>query len=167
VKKIMIMLAAASALLVGAVPAHADSAVINTYTLEDTFKEHNITDDCLPGAKGSLTATSVVTVQDVETSTGLRHREVEVDSGRVDWTNGDYTIVGSTDRSAYSFNDVQGTFENTDAHEDYGDFYSADGSFLFRQVFHAAEHITITDGVVTRIEFELDTSHLFGDGCTA
>jgi hypothetical protein len=166
-KRLVIALAAASALLVGALPAHAEErAVISSQTFQDTFKEHNITDDCLPGAKGSLKATSLITEQTVETSTGIRLTGTEVDAGRIDWTNGDYALVGSTDRYNFAFSDAaQGTFENTDAHEDYGDFYSADGTFLFRETYHAAEHITVTNGVVTRHEFEIDTSHVLGGGC--
>jgi hypothetical protein len=167
-KKLMILVAAASALFVGVLPAHAGSAVISTYTLEDTFKEKNITDDCLPGAKGSLEATSVITEQKVETSTGFRLTGLAVDSGRIDWTNGDYTIVGSTDRYTVDYSvPAQGTFQNTDAHQDYGDFYTADGTLLFRQVFWSAEHTTITNGDVTRYDYKIDTSHIFGDGCAS
>jgi hypothetical protein len=34
--------------------------------------------------------------------------------------------------------------------------------FEFRATFHLAEHVTVTDGAVTRIEFVRDF-HFFGD----
>ncbi len=63
----------------------------------------------------------------------------EADSGQVTWSNGDYTIIGSTDHFAYDAVG-QGTTVNTDAHEDLGDVYRPDGVFLFRETFHSVEH---------------------------
>jgi hypothetical protein len=162
-KKLMIMLAAASVVLAGAAPAQARGAVVNRQTVRGTFTEDDITDDCLPGASGSLAARSVATEQTVETPTGFRLTGVEVDTGRIEWTNGVYAIVGSTDH--YTYGGPQSTFEYTNAHKDYGDFYAGDGTFLFRETYHAIEHLTVTNGIVTRVDFYIDHAHIFGGGC--
>ena len=87
----------------------------------------------------------------------------EVASGRIDWTNGAYTIIGSTDHFSFT-GTARGTFVNTNAHVDFGDFYSPEGDFLFRETFHLVEHFTVTGGVVTRVDFVKGHLHFFG-GC--
>jgi hypothetical protein len=43
-----------------------------------------------------------------------------------------------------------------------GNTFSASGVFLFRSKFHIFERFTVTGGV-TRVEFERDHLHIFGD----
>ncbi len=106
--------------------------------------------------------TDVLSFQSVETSLGFHIVGKDGGTGRIDWTDGTYTIVESIDR--FSFDAVgNGTTVNTVAHEDSGDFYSADGVFQFRDTFHEVEHITVTKGDVTRVEFERGHFSLFGD----
>jgi len=49
---------------------------------------------------------------------------------------------------------------------DFGDNYSADGVFLFHTTFHAVSHLTVTNGVITRVSFEFNHQHVFGSDCT-
>jgi hypothetical protein len=165
------------ALLVGAamVVAVAVAAAISTpasaaagvtrQTITNPISETGITDPCLPGETGTLAGTAVVTFQTVETGGNVHVTGTEVDSGRIDWSNGDYTTIGSTDHFSFT-GTAQGTFVNTNAHVDFGDFYSAEGVFLFRETFHIAEHFTVTNGDVTRVEFVRGHLHFFG-GCGA
>ena len=51
----------------------------------------------------------------------------------------------------------------TNAHTDSGDFFSPSGVFEFRDTFHVIEHITVTNGDVTRVDFEWGHLHFFGD----
>ena len=48
-------------------------------------------------------------------------------------------------------------------HADAFDNFSASGVFEFRDTFHAIEHVTVTNGDVTRVEFEMGHLHFFGD----
>jgi len=106
--------------------------------------------------------TDVLSFQSVETSLGFHIVGKDGGTGRIDWTDGTYTIVESIDR--FSFDAVgNGTTVNTVAHEDSGDFCSADGVFQFRDTVHEVEHITVTKGDVARVEFERGHFHLFGD----
>jgi hypothetical protein len=127
--------------------------------------ETGLTDGCVPGATGTIAGTANFDFQSVETKTGIHFSGVEVDTGRIDWSNGWYTIVGSTDRFTFTVAAQGTTTVNTDAHVDFGDFYDADGVFLFRETFHAAEHFTVTNGTVTRVEFERGHFHVFGSDC--
>jgi hypothetical protein len=84
------------------------------------------------------------------------------DTGRIDWSDGSYTLIESVDTT--SFNAVgPGTTVFTNAHTDAGDFFSPSGEFEFRDTLHLIEHITVTNGDVTRVEFEMGHFHFFGD----
>jgi hypothetical protein len=108
-----------------------------------------------------VTGTDVTSFQSVESSTGFHVDGTAVDSGRVDWSDGTYTLIQSVDH--FSFNAVgQGTTTFTNAHKDAGDFYSADGVFEFRDTFHEVEHFTVTNGVV-RVDLSKGHFHFFGD----
>jgi hypothetical protein len=141
-------------------PASAAAIVIRD-TVTNDFSETGLTDDCLPGVTGTLQGTGVVTSESVETSRGFHVSGTAGDTGRIDWSDGTYTIIEAVDH--FSFNAVgQGTTVFTNAHEDSGNFYTADGVFLFRDTFHTVERFTVTDGVV-RVEFERGHFHFFGD----
>ena len=144
-----------------AAPASAAAAVMRqtfTFPVSDT----GLTDGCHPGLTGTLTGTANIGVQIVQTSTGFHVEGTEVDTGRVDWNDGSYTIIGSTDH--FIFEGTPGTFVHTTAHVDFGNTYSADGTFLFTVTFHQIEHITITNGVVTRVDFVMN--HVQGGQCS-
>jgi hypothetical protein len=156
----------ATALLVfAAVAALAAPAMGSAVVIRDTVTapifETGLPHDCRPGITGTATGTDVMSFQSVETSTGFRVHVTIVDSARIDWSDGTYTLIGSVDH--FSFNAVgQGTTTFTNAHQDAGDFYSADGVFEFRDTFHEVEHLTVTNGVV-RVDFSKGHFHFFGD----
>jgi hypothetical protein len=102
--------------------------------------------------------------QSVQTASGFHLEGTEVASGRIDWSDGSYTIIGSTDR--FTFNTTAGTTVETETHVDFGDNYSADGVLLFHTTFHEVRHITVTDGVVIRVAFEFNRDHVFGSDCS-
>jgi hypothetical protein len=83
------------------------------------------------------------------------------DTGRIDWSDGSYTLIDAVDHS--SGHDVgQGTTVFTETHTDAGDFYSAGGVFQLRRTFHEIEHFTATNGVV-RVDLTRGHFHFFGD----
>ena len=164
-KRIALALGFAS-LLAAAVAAATASPAVGATIIRDTittpFSETDITHDCRPGVTGTLQGTDGFSYQSVETAQGFHVAGTIVDSGRIDWSDGTYTLIESVDH--FAFNAVgTGTEVFTLAHEDSGDFYSADGALEFRATFHLIEHATVTDGDVTRVEFERGHFHFFGD----
>ena len=151
----------AGGLLVAAPAAGSTTIIRESQTVP--VSESGIADDCRPGITGEINGIAIITTQSVETDTGF-HIHGKIDGpGRIDWSDGSYTLVESIDR--FSFNAVgTGTNVFTETHVDSGDFYSADGVFLFRDTFHEVEHFTETNGVV-RVDFEKGHFHFFGD-CT-
>ena len=146
--------------LVGAVPALAAPIIIRD-TLTSPIFETGLTQDCRPGLTGTIVGTNVFSFQSVETPQGFHIRGTFVDTGRIDWSDGSYTLIDSIDH--FSFNAVgQGTEVFTEAHTDSGDFFSAAGVFEFRDMFHEIKHFTVTDGVV-RVDLEKGHFHFFGD----
>lgn len=164
-RRISLVLGVVALLAASVVAATASSASATTImreTITAPFSETDIPHDCRPGVTGTLQATDVFSYQSVETAEGFHIAGTITDSGRIDWSDGTYTIIGSVDHFAWNFVG-QGTEVRTNAHVDTGDFYSADGAFEFRETFHLVEHVTVTDGDVTRIEFERGHFHFFGD----
>jgi hypothetical protein len=125
--------------------------------------ESGLTDDCRPGITGEINGIAIITTQSVETDTGFHIHGTIDGPGRIDWSDGSYTLIESVDH--FSFNAVgTGTNKFSETHVDSGDFYSADGVFLFRNTFHEVEHFTESNGVV-RVDFAKGHFHFFGD-CT-
>ena len=153
-------LLAASVAVAMASPTSAATIIRETITVP--FSETDIPHDCHPGVTGTLQGTDVFSYQSVEAAQGFHIAGTFVDSGQIDWSDGTYTIIGSVDHFAFNAGG-KGTEVFTLAHVDSGDFYSTDGRFLFRATFHLVEHVTVTDGDVTRIEFERGHLHFFGD----
>jgi hypothetical protein len=155
--------AALLAIVVGtawAAPASA-AAIVTRDSITTTSSETGLPDDCRPGITGTIVGTDVFDFQIVETAEGFHFVGTDSGTGRIDWSDGTYTITEFTDRT--SFDAVgTGTTVFTNTHEDSGDTYTADGVFLFRGTFHLVEHYTVTDGVV-RVEFEKGRFHFFGD----
>ncbi len=141
-------------------PAAASATIIRE-TVTTTSIESGLTDDCRPGLTGVLNGVGVTTTQSVETATGFHIHGTIAGTGRIDWSDGTYTLIDSVDR--FAFNAVgRGTTIFSETHVDSGDFYSADGVFELRQTFHEVEHFTVTNGVV-RVDLERGHFHFFGD----
>lgn len=106
--------------------------------------------------------TSVLSFQSIETPEGFHFEGTVTDTGRIDWSDGSYSLGGSVDHIL--FNAVgQGTTVFTKAHADALDNFSPSGEFEFRDTFHLIEHVTVTNGDVTRVEFEMGHFHFFGE----
>lgn len=154
-----------TALLIIATPALAEpasgGAVIVRQTVTTPLSETGLTDDCRPGVTGTLTGTDVLITQSVTTSTGFHINGQERDLGRIDWSDGSFTLIDSVDRFAFN-SAASGTEVFTLAHVDTGDFYTPGGAFQFRVAFHEVQHTTVTDGVVVRVDF---TKGHFVGGC--
>jgi hypothetical protein len=143
-------------------PAAASATVIRETVTFSVF-ETGLPDDCRPGITGTLTGTGVLSTQSVETSTGFHLEGTVGGPGRIDWSDGTFTLIDSVDH--FAFNAVgQGTTAFSETHVDSGDFYSADGVFQFRDTFHEVEHFTVTDGVV-RVDFSKGHLHFFFGNC--
>ena len=158
----VLVVAAAAASLAASTAAPGSAATIIRETITSPFSEADVPHDCRPGVTGTVQATEVFSYQSVETKTGFHIHGKFVDSGRIDWSDGTYTIIASVDRFAMNAAG-KGTEIFTLTHEDSGDFYSADGTFEFRATFHLVEHVTVTDGNVTRVEFQKGHIHFSGD----
>ena len=147
------------------ISAPASAAVVTRQTITTVSPPvTGLTDGCHPGATGTLAGTDTLSYQSVQTTNGFHFVGTDVASGRIDWSDGSYTIIGSTDHIA--FNTTAGTTVNTVAHVDFGDNYSADGVFLFHTTFHSTEHFTVTNGVITRVSFDFNHQHVFGSDCS-
>jgi hypothetical protein len=164
-KKMALRLAAAALLAISAgtamtAPASAAPIIIRDTVTSPIF-ETGLTDDCRPGLTGTIVGTDVMSFQSVETPEGFHTQGTFVDTGRIDWSDGSYTLIDAVDH--FSFNAVRhGTAVFTETHTDAGDFFSAGGEFQFRRTFHEVEHFTITNGVV-RVDLNKGHFHFFGD----
>jgi hypothetical protein len=116
-------------------------------------------DDC--GA-GMISGTDTLTYTSVQTPTGGFHiAGSEVANGRIDWSDGRYTLIGFTDH--FAFNTNAGTTVNPLAHTDFMDTYSAGGVLESQGTFHSVEQIVVTNGTIVRVEF--DHNHIRGTFC--
>ena len=135
-----------------AAPASA-AAIVTRDTITTPFTESGVPNDCRPGVTGSLEGTNVFDFQTVETEEGFHMTGTFTDSVRIDWNDGTYAIGESTEH--FAFNAVEnGTTVFTLAHRSSPTTYSADGAFLYSFTFHLVAHFTVTNGDVTRVEFE-------------
>lgn len=135
-----------------AAPASA-AAIVTRDTITTPFTESGVPNDCRPGVTGSLEGTNVFDFQSVETEEGFHVTGTFTDSVRIDWNDGTYAIGESTEH--FAFNAVEnGTTVFTLAHQSSPTTYSADGVFLYSFTFHLVAHVTVTNGDVTRVEFE-------------
>jgi hypothetical protein len=141
-------------------PAAASATIIRE-SVSSTSTESVLADDCRSGVTGELNGVGLTTTQSVETATGFHIHGTIAGTGRIDWSDGTYTLIDSVDQ--FAFNAVgKGTNTFSESHVDSGDLYSADGVFLFRQTFHEVEHFIETNGVV-QVDFAKGHFHLFGD----
>jgi hypothetical protein len=142
-----------------ATPASAAAIVIRD-TVTSPISATDLADDCRAGITGTLAGTQVTDYQSVETSTGFHISGTTSDTGRIDWSDGSYTIIEAVDHFSFATGKQATVFTN--AHKDSGNTYTGAGVFLFRSTFHIVERFTVTGGV-TRVEFERGHLHIFGD----
>src|SRR5215211_4874843 len=126
------------------VPASAGATVLRG-TTESPIGDAGLTDECRPGITGELSGTEVVNFHSVETATGSHVAGTTTDTGRINWSDGSYTIIRSVDHFAFNTGPHTAVFNL--AHEDSGDTYSASGAFLFRLTFRSVERFTVTGGI--------------------
>ena len=155
----VLVLTAVVALAVTALPVWAAATVVRG-TEEMPISDTNLTDECRPGITGELSGTAVTRFRSTETATGFHIAGATTDTGRIDWSDGSYTIIGSVDQ--FAFNTGPRTTVFTEAHKDSGDTYSASGEFLFRLTFHSVERVTVVGGI-PHAEFERGHVHVFGN----
>jgi hypothetical protein len=112
-------------------------------------------DNCGPGI---ISGTDTFTYTSVQTPTGGFHiAGTDVANGRIDWSDGSYSIIGSTDHTA--FNATAGTGVFSETHTDFADNYSADGVLESQGTAYSVEHFTVTNGVVLRVAFDRQLFH--------
>lgn len=150
-KKITLGLAVAALLAISAATAMTASAaaiIIRGTETTPTF-EAGLTDDCRPGLTGTLVGTNVMSFQSVEIAQGFHTDVTNGGPGRIDWSDGSYTLIDAVDR--FSFNAVgQGTEVFTETHTDGADFYSAAGVFQFRRTFPSNGNDSVSVGGTAR-----------------
>ncbi len=155
----VLVLVSVAAMTANVVPASAEATVIRG-TTESPIADTGLTDDCRPGITGALSGTEIFDFQSIETTEGFHIVGTTTDTGRIDWSDGSYTIIESVDH--FSVNIGQQTTVFTLAHEDSGDTFSSSGAFLFRLTFHSVERVTVTGGI-PHAEFERGHLHVFGN----
>ena len=79
-----------------AAPASAEVTIIRD-TITTPIFDTGLTDDCRAGVTGTITGTDVVSFQTVETSVGFHTTGTTVDTARIDWSDGSYSIIESID----------------------------------------------------------------------
>jgi hypothetical protein len=130
-------------------------------TITQPFSETGLPDDCRPGITGDLTGTEVLEYQSVETPTGFHVQGTDGGPGRIDWSDGTYTVIDSVDRFAFNAGKGETVVFNL-THVDSGDTYAADGRFLFRITYHEVERSTFANGVL-RVDIKRGHFHFSGD----
>jgi len=144
---------------VAATTAPAATVVRVTMTLQ--FSESGLPDDCRPGITGELQGREVIDFQSVETANGFHVVGTSGDAGRIDWSDGSYTLIESVDRFAFNLVGKGLTEVLTVTHVDSGNTYAKDGTFLFRGTFHEVERFTFVNGV-PRVEIQRGHFHSSG-----
>lgn len=146
------VLAVATAATTAAAPASA-AAIVMRDTITTSFTESGVPNDCRPGVTGSLEGTEVVDFQTVETEEGFHLTFTITESTRIDWNDDTHAMFETSEH--FAFNAVEnGTMVSTLVQQSSGKTFSADGAFLYSLTFHLVAHVTVTNGDVTRVEFE-------------
>ena len=145
----------------GVTPAQAAASVTQA-TITTVIDPIPIpSDSCHPGATGVLTGTDIVRSVTVEVADRFHTSGTETGPGRIDWSDGSFSIINSTDH--FALNVGAGTVVVAVAHVDTADNFSADGVLESQGLFRSVEHLTMTNGVITRVEFE--RGHFRGTFC--
>ena len=153
------LVSAIAATCIASTATAATTIVRDTITLPGS--ESGLPDDCRPGITGDLVGTEVIEYQSVETANGFHVEGTERGAGRIDWSDGSYTLIESVDR--FAFNVGKGQTVSNLTHVDSGNTYAANGSFLFRTTYHEVERFTVANGVL-RVEIKRGHFHFYG-GC--
>ena len=142
---------AAAALL----PASASASPATSQPFSDSYtaSETGLVDGCTGASDGVLAGSGTVTGRMTQMNGGLAVQGVENDIVRIDFGDGSFFIGSSTDHFSFAA-PPSGSVVFTDAHEDDGVSYAADGSVLASVVFRATEHTTITPDGQVRVSFE-------------
>jgi len=140
--------------------ASAAAAVVTRVSITNSGGPDPVqSDNCGPGM---LSGTDTVTYTSVQIPTGGFHiAGSEVANGRIDWSDGRYTLIGFTDH--FAFNTNAGTTVSPLAHTDYMDTYSAGGVLESQGTFHSVEQVVVTNGTIVRVAF--DHNHMRGTFC--
>ena len=146
----------------GTTAATTSAAAIVRETITIPFSESGVPDDCRPGITGDVRGTEVISYQSVETTTGYHVHGTDGGPGRIDWSDGTYSLIQSIDRFSFNVAGKGGTVVSNTTHVDSADTYAADGAFLFRGTFHEVERSTVANGVL-RVEIQRGHFHFFGD----
>jgi hypothetical protein len=142
---------AATALL----PAAAAAAPATSQRFSDSYtaSETGLVDECTGATDGVLVGSGTLTGRITEMNGGLVVHGVDSGIVRIDFSDGSHFLGGSTDRFSFA-SPPSGTVVFTNAHQDDGVSYAADGSVLSSAVFRATEHTTITRDGQVRVSFE-------------
>lgn len=151
-----------SAPSVAASAASAASATVVRDSITSPILVTDLRDDCRPNVTGTLVGTEVFTYTSIKTAQGFEIHGAIVDTARIAWDDGSFTLTASTDH--FFFTSHARTDVYTVAHEDHGSTYAADGTFLLHATFHLVEHFTVTADGVVRAEFERGHFNFF-HGC--
>src|SRR5262245_57721785 len=159
----LVLLTTTGVLAVGAtaLAAVASEAAVATRASITTVGDPETiqSDNC---GTGIISGTDTFTYTSVQNPAGgFRIAGTDHATGRIDWSDGSYSLIGSTDHAA--FNATAGTAVYTEAHTDFADNYRADGVLESQGTFHSIEHFTVTNGVVVRVAF--DFNHIYGTFC--
>jgi hypothetical protein len=136
---------AAFALLVFAGAAHA-SATVGTFFSQDQLSgtETGIV-GCYPDLTGTLSGTDTVSGQFVATDAGIHFRGTEIQDYRVDFENGWYLLSYSPMHFDVNANFGSSQFESTNAQQDRGTLYAANGQVIGPITVQTVTHITWRD----------------------
>jgi hypothetical protein len=142
----------------GAAASTTSAATIVRETITLQVSDSGLPDDCRPGITGDLEGTEVIEYQSVETANGFHVEGTDDGLGRIDWSDGSYTLIESVDRFAFNVVGKGETVVSNLTHVDSGDTYAEDGTLLFRTTFHEVERFTFVNGI-PRVEIKRGHFH--------
>jgi hypothetical protein len=136
-------------------PAAASAAPATHETFSDSYTatETGLNDDCTGAIGGVLVGSGTVTGRVTEMNGGEVVHGVNSGIVRIDFSDGSYFLGSSRDRFSF-VNPPSGNVVFTNAHEDHGVSYAANGSVIASVVFRATEHTTVTRDGQVRVSFE-------------
>ena len=142
---------AATALL----PAVAAAAPATSTPFSDSYtgSDTGLSDDCTGATGGVLTGSGTVTGRVTEMNGGQVVHGIDSGIVRIDFSDGSSFLGSYRDRFSFA-GPPSGNVAFTDAHEDHGVSYAADGSVIASLVFRATEHTTVTRDGQVRVSFE-------------
>jgi hypothetical protein len=118
--------------VIAAMTATASASAIVTRTLTTTMGGDPIpSDNCGTGIPSGTDTVTYTTVQTPAGGTNIV-AATEVVAGRIDWSDGSYSLIGSTDHTTFHVVPA-GTTVFSEAHRDFADNYSADASSSRRE----------------------------------